>query len=112
VPAGSSDLAAVAIRALPGGCGITVRVQPRAARDEVVGAHGDALKVRLTAPPVEGRANAALVALLAKALGVSPSAVAVTTGQVGRIKVVTVAGLRPEEARARLGRAVAAGRSK
>ncbi len=96
------DLKGVAIMPRPGGCAVSVHVQPRASRDEVVGAHGAALKVRLTAPPVGGRANDALVSLLAEALDVVPSAVVVTLGHQSRAKVVAVAGLSPDEARARL----------
>ena len=58
------------VTAVAGGCRFGVRVQPRAARNEIVGVQDAALKVRLTAPPVEGQANAALVAFLAEQLGV------------------------------------------
>jgi uncharacterized protein (TIGR00251 family) len=81
-----------------------VRVQPRAPRSEIVGWRADgALSVRVAAPPVEGRANAALVALLAGALGVRPSAVAVELGARGRDKLVKVEGLTPAEVRRRIG---------
>ena len=76
-----------------------VRVQPRAARSEVLGLHGDALKVRLAAPPVDGAANDALVALLAEALGVPRRAVRVVTGATARAKLVEVEGA--DEARVR-----------
>jgi uncharacterized protein (TIGR00251 family) len=59
---------------------IRVHVQPRASRSEIVGVHGDALKVRLLAPPVDGAANAALVALLADRLGISERAVRIVSG--------------------------------
>jgi uncharacterized protein (TIGR00251 family) len=78
-------------------------VQPRAARTEIVGWRGDgALSVRVVAPPVEGQANAAVAALLAKALGVNASAVTVEHGTRGRDKLVRVAGLTPARIRQRL----------
>ena len=76
-----------------------VRVQPRASRSEIVGLHGEALKVRLAAPPVDGAANAALVELLADALGVSRSAVRIISGETSRGKVVEVDGASVENIR-------------
>ena len=70
-----------------------VRVVPRASKDEIVGVHGDALKVRLTAPPVEGRANEALIAFLAKRLGVRKSQVEIVAGVTSRRKMIRVIGL-------------------
>jgi uncharacterized protein len=72
---------------------IAVRVQPRAARDEIVGERAGALVVRLTAPPVEGRANEALCRLVARRLRVPKSRVAVIQGARSRDKVVRVEGL-------------------
>ena len=69
-----------------------VRVQPRASRTEIVGTHGDALKVRLAAPPVDGAANDALVALLADALAVPRRAVRIVAGASSRPKTVEVDG--------------------
>ncbi|HEU5320352.1 MAG TPA: DUF167 domain-containing protein [Methylomirabilota bacterium] len=81
-----------------------MRVQPRAAQDAVLGWRADgALGVRVTAPPVEGEANAAVRALLARALGVRPAAVTIARGARGRDKLVRVAGLPPAEVRRRLG---------
>ena len=68
----------------------TVRVQPRASRNEVAGVHGAALKVRVTAPPVEGAANSAVIALLAEVLGVPRGAVRIVSGDSSRNKVVEV----------------------
>ncbi len=65
---------------------LRVRVQPRAARDEILGWQGGALKVRLTAPPVDGKANARLIALLAAELKVPKSRIAILGGQSGRDK--------------------------
>lgn len=87
----------------PTGSRLHLQVQPRASRNEVVGLHGDAIRVRLTAPPVDGAANDALMRLLAERLGVGRSAMTLISGHGGRSKVVEVAGVNPEEARRRLG---------
>lgn len=69
---------------------LSVRVQPNASVTEVAGEHGDELKVRLAAPPVDGKANAALVTFLARALGVPKGHVSVVRGQSSRSKTVKV----------------------
>ena len=71
---------------------VAVHVQPRASRSEIVGLHGQALKVRLQAPPVDGAANAALVALLADRLGLPRRAVRIVAGASSRAKTVEVEG--------------------
>lgn len=76
-----------------GGCTFRVHVVPRGRREEVVGRHGDALKVRLTAPPVDGKANQALQEFLAERLGVAPSAVRILGGHTSRNKRVRVVGI-------------------
>ena len=86
-----------------GGCVFHVRVVPRARRDEVVGAHGDALKIRLTAPPVEGKANLALQKFLARRLGVSRSDVEILSGHASRQKRVRVSGVSADAVRALVG---------
>jgi uncharacterized protein (TIGR00251 family) len=73
-----------------------VRVQPRASRSEIGGLHGDALKVRLAAPPVDGAANEALIELLADALGIARTAVRIISGATSRGKVVEVDGVNVE----------------
>ena len=65
---------------------LNVSIQPRARRDEICGVHGDSLKIRITAPPVDGKANAHLTAFLAKLCHVSKSAVSVTSGESYRHK--------------------------
>ena len=70
-----------------------VRVQPRASRDEIVGEYQDGLKVRLTAPPVDDRANAALRRLLAARLKVPLAAVRIASGARGRSKRVEINGV-------------------
>lgn len=89
----------LSIEATRTGCVFRVRVSPRASRDAIGGAHDGALKVALTAPPVEGAANAALVKLLAKRLGVSKSAVRIVSGESSRNKRVEVDGVSPDQAR-------------
>ena len=91
------------IHSAPDGARIQIRVQPRAARTEIVGEHGGALKIRIAAPPVDGAANDALVGFLAERLQVARSAVVIASGHAGRSKVVLVRGLQPETAAARLG---------
>lgn len=76
-----------------------VRVQPRASRSEVVGLHGDALRVRLAAPPVDGAANEALVRLLAELLGVPRRAVRIEGGHASRGKLVEVDGVDVDDVR-------------
>jgi uncharacterized protein (TIGR00251 family) len=76
-----------------------VRVQPRASRNEVVGFAGEALKVRVTAPPADGEVNAALLGLLARHFGCPRSAVTLIRGHKSRDKWVRVSGLSPREIR-------------
>lgn len=69
---------------------LTLHIQPGAKKTEVAGEHGDALKIRLAAPPVDGKANAALIAFVADRLGVAKSAVTLKSGQTSRRKVLEV----------------------
>ena len=70
---------------------LTLHIQPGAKRTEIAGPHGDALKVRLQAPPVDGKANAALLDFLAKRIGLARSGVTLISGQASRRKVVEIA---------------------
>ena len=90
-------------RTTPEGVVLTLRVVPRAAKDAVQGVLGDALKVRLQAPPVEGKANAALVRFLAERLDLPRSSVQLLSGSTGRAKQVLVVGLAASDLRSRLG---------
>ncbi len=81
---------------------IHVHVQPGAGRSAVVGRHGDALKVRVAAPPVEGRANEATEALLAEALGVARSDLELTSGATSRSKRYRLRGVEAAEVEKRL----------
>jgi uncharacterized protein len=87
----------------PSGCALLVRVIPRASRSAIDGQRGGALLVRLAAAPVEGAANAELVATVAKALDVPRAAVTIASGERGRVKRLVIAGLSPETAARRLG---------
>jgi uncharacterized protein (TIGR00251 family) len=82
---------------------IAVRLQPRARRAEVVGERDGRVVIRVTAPPVDGRANEALCRLIAKAAGIAPSRVSVVRGHGAREKIVRVEGVGEEELRAALG---------
>lgn len=84
---------------------VAIRLQPRAKRSEVVGERAGAIVVRVTAPPVDGKANAALCAFVAKSVGVPTSAVDVVRGQTSRDKIVRVVGASEDAVReALLGR--------
>jgi uncharacterized protein len=83
----------------PEGVVFRVYVQPRASKNEVVGPHNGALKVKLTAPPVGGAANKMCIAIFAKALGVPKSAVEIIAGQTSRSKTVLVRGEERERIR-------------
>jgi uncharacterized protein (TIGR00251 family) len=76
---------------------LIVHVQPRAKKSEIAGRHGDALKVRLQAPPVDGAANEELVRLLAEQLGIARRAVTITGGLTSRRKTVEIEGLGAED---------------
>lgn len=75
---------------------LTVQVVPRSSRNEILGIHGDALRIRLKAPPVEGAANAALIVFLAETLGVHQRQVEILSGHASRRKSVLVSGLGKE----------------
>jgi len=78
---------------------LIVHVQPRSPRSEIVGEHGDALKVRLAAPPVDGAANDELVRFLAERLGVRRADLDIVRGATGRRKTVRIAGMTAAAAR-------------
>lgn len=82
---------------------ITVRLTPRGGRDAIDGWDGDTLRVRVASAPVNGKANDALMRLLAKALGLAPSRIALVSGAQSRVKTIEVDGLSAEEVRRALG---------
>jgi len=85
------------------GVTLSLVVQPRAGRTSVVGEHGGALKIRLAAPPVDGEANAELIAFLSKTLGVRRGDVEIRSGESSRRKLVTVRGITGKDVLERLG---------
>jgi uncharacterized protein (TIGR00251 family) len=87
-----------------GSTGVTfaVKVHPRAKKNAITGEVGDALKLALTAPPVDGKANEACIEFFAKLLNLPRSSVTIAAGQNSRNKVIRVAGLTAEEVRRRL----------
>lgn len=87
------------MRDSPGGARLTIRVKPRASKSRLVGAREGALEVAVAAPPVDGEANAELVAFLSKALGLPKSALAVISGGSSRMKVLQVSGRSAPELR-------------
>jgi uncharacterized protein (TIGR00251 family) len=93
----------IPIHGTTGGCTFAVKVHPRAKKNAITGEVGDALKLALTAPPVEGKANQACIDFFANLLKVPRSSVTIASGQTSRRKVIRVAGLSAEEVRQRLG---------
>jgi uncharacterized protein (TIGR00251 family) len=87
----------------PDGCTLAVRVHPGARRNAVTGLHADALKIALTTPPVDGRANEALIAFLADALRLPKSSVILVTGATSRSKLLRITGRSEIEVQAALG---------
>ena len=87
----------------PASCQLAIKAIPNAPRSEIVGWLGEALKIKVHAPPVEGRANAALCEFLAEALGLPRRAVSVLRGDASRQKTVRIDGLALAEVKRRLG---------
>lgn len=90
------------IQSVPDGVVINVRVIPRAGRSRLDGTRGGAILARLQAPPVDGRANDQLIALIAAALDIPPRAVSILTGERSRQKRLRIAGIDAATAAARL----------
>ena len=88
-----------------GDAGVTLRlhIQPGAKKTEVAGLHGEALKIRLAAPPVDGKANTCLIAFLADQLGVAKTTITLVSGDTSRAKRVRISGVEPSVVRDRLG---------
>ena len=83
----------IPIRDTPTGATFQVKVHPRAKKNAITGEVGDALKLALTSPPVDGRANEACVAFLAELLNVPRSSVTIAAGQTSRNKLIRIAGM-------------------
>ena len=92
----------IPIQESAGGVTFAVKVHPRAKKNAIAGELGEALKVALTAPPVEGKANQACIEFFAKLLKVPRSSVSIAAGQSSRSKVIRVVGLSAEELQKRL----------
>jgi len=82
---------------------LNIRVVPRASKSEIVGEHGEALRVRISAPPINGAANAEVIRLLAKTLGISRSDVAIVSGQTSKAKQLRIDGVTAARLRELLG---------
>ena len=93
----------IPIRECESGGVFAVKVQPRAKKNAITGELGEALKLSLMAPPVEGRANEACIEFFANLLKVPRSSVTIASGQTTRRKVIRVAGITAEDLRKRLG---------
>jgi len=84
------------------GCTLSVRLHPGARKNSITGIHADALKIALTAPPVDGKANEALIAFLAEALHLPRARVALVAGATSRAKIVRITGKSAAEVAAAL----------
>jgi uncharacterized protein (TIGR00251 family) len=92
----------IEIRNIEAGASFRVRVQPRAKRNAVAGEIAGALKIAVTAPPIEGAANAACMEFVAKLLKAPRGSISIAAGATSRNKVLVVAGMTPAELRSRL----------
>ena len=93
----------ISINETAAGVTFAIKVQPRAKRNAIVGELGDALKVALTAPPVDGKANQACVEFFSEVLRVPRSAVMIAAGETSRNKIIRVVGISAAVVRERLG---------
>ncbi len=92
----------IPIRDTPQGATLSVKVHPRAKKNAIAGEVGDALKLALTAPPVEGKANDACIRYLAEVLEVPRSSITIAAGETSRLKVIRVLGLSAAQIEQRL----------
>jgi uncharacterized protein len=93
----------IPIRESSAGVSFAIKIHPRAKKNEMTGEVGDAFKVSLTAPPVEGKANDACIDFFATVLNLPRSSVTIASGQSSRNKVIRIVGLSAEEVRKRIG---------
>ena len=82
---------------IKGGVRVGVKVQPRSSRNQVVGEQGGALKIKLTAPPVEGEANAALIEFLSAYLGLPRKDIKLVKGETSRLKIIEIIGISRDQ---------------
>ena len=92
----------IPLREIPQGVTFAVKVQPRARKNAITGTVGDALKLALTAPPVDGKANHAVIEFLAGFFDIPRSSVTITSGKTNRLKIVRISGASAEQLRRRL----------
>jgi uncharacterized protein len=92
----------ITIHETSGGAIFAVKIHPRAKKNALTGEVGDALKLSLTAPPIDGKANTACIEFFVNLLKVPWSSVTIASGKTSRLKVIRVAGLSAEELRKRL----------
>jgi len=97
----------VPVRESSAGATFSVKVHPRARKNAITGTVGDALKLSLTAPPVDGKANQAVIEFFAGFFDIPRSSVTIASGQTSRLKVICVAGLRKQTVEQRLQEALA-----
>jgi hypothetical protein len=94
---------AFTVRDTAQGAQFALRVQPRSSRTALAGLIGDAIKLAITAPPVDGKANQAVVEYLAKLFSVPKSSITIVSGETGRNKLIAIRGLSAEQVRKTLG---------
>ena len=92
----------IPIRDTPQGATFVIRVQPRARKNAIIGQVGDALKLALAAPPIEGRANMSCIEFLAEFLKVPRSSITIAAGETSRNKVIRIAGISADEVSRRI----------
>jgi uncharacterized protein len=92
----------ISIRNTVGGSVFTVKLHPRAKKNAITGIVGEAVKLAVTAPPVDGRANEACIEFFANLFAVPRSSITIASGETSRRKVIRVAGLSADELRRRL----------
>lgn len=92
----------ISLKETTSGIRFAVKVQPRARKNAITGSVGDALKLSLTAPPVEGKANQAVIEFLADFFDIPRSSVTIATGETSRLKTVRITGISKEAIEARL----------
>jgi uncharacterized protein (TIGR00251 family) len=92
----------IPVKETPTGVTFAVKINPRARQNAITGAIGEALKLSLTAPPLDGKANASCIDFFARLLRVSRSSVTIASGESSRQKVIRVSGITAEELRNRL----------
>ncbi|MDQ1277159.1 MAG: uncharacterized protein QG555_199 [Thermodesulfobacteriota bacterium] len=85
------------IKEIPAGVLLKLKVLPRSSRCELVGRHGDALKIKVTAPPLEGRANEEIIEFLAEALGIKKGRLTIITGHKSQHKTVAITGCNQQD---------------